>query len=897
MHSYETPKCCSTWFPRGMGVLLLVGLAAGAPAGAEDEPLPGFCKEVLILHHSHFDVGFTHPQPVVWELQKEFIDQALGMLDATAGYPEASRPRWTCEVTEPLLRWVATASPTEKERLARYVRTGRLGISAWQYNTTPLCSAEELARQLYGARRLREQLGAKINTAHVHDVTGLPWTVVDLLLDADVELLVMGINLHLGGTPMPRPMVYRWKGPGGREILVMNGEHYSMFDQWTENHTGDVQKVREGLGKYLRHLESMNYPLDFIYLTATCAPHAYDNSPPNHELPGLVRQWNEKGLQPRLRFVTPEELLARIKKIPRDKLPLMAGDWTDYWNFGAGSSAVETCLTRRAKSDLAALDLLQAFRPSRDRLPGLVQQAWNDVTLYDEHTWGAAGSLNHDAPGTTTQWYFKAQPAHEAFTLAGLALARKLDALADNPDMARKQEGVLIVNPSPWPYKGCVAVPNLWGLPGRRIITQRTTARQAGPVAKDTPLLGPVKVPAFGWINIPLPELKKMKPADTVAAGPDFIESPTHRLTFDAKTGRITGLLDKARQWQAVDNASQWGFFQLVHEKPDPKVEPNRKAFHVRSVVEERFGRTGWKTAWKAEYTSLIDKVECSVEKSAGAATLVIRGQAEGVTNLEQRVTLRGDSPLVELTARFVKQDVRSPESLYFVFPLNLPADWRCHFDTAAIPTELDAEQMPGTCRDWVTVDSYVAMHQGDHGATLYCPDAPLVQAGGFFFGRKQDAIPRNTKPLLAAWALNNYWETNFRSSQPGTFELRYAFGTHGAFDAYEAAQTASHVVNPPRVHPAMRCAERSHASLVQVSGPGVATVSVKPADDGQGIIVRLVNLGRDQAQAELTIPGRALAGAWVCSTQEENRTPLAVQGSTARCPLQPRRLTTVRLK
>ena len=48
-------------------------------------------KEILLLHHSHLDVGYTHTQPIVLELQKEFIDLALKLLDDTKNYPEFSQ--------------------------------------------------------------------------------------------------------------------------------------------------------------------------------------------------------------------------------------------------------------------------------------------------------------------------------------------------------------------------------------------------------------------------------------------------------------------------------------------------------------------------------------------------------------------------------------------------------------------------------------------------------------------------------------------------------------------------------------------------------------------------------------------------------------------------------------
>jgi hypothetical protein len=143
------------------------------------------------------------------------------------------------------------------------------------------------------------------------------------------------------------------------------------------------------------------------------------------------------------------------------------------------------------------------------------------------------------------------------------------------------------------------------------------------------------------------------------------------------------------------------------------------------------------------------------------------------------------------------------PEGVYFVVPLNLAAGWRCHFDTAGLPVELDAEQLPCASRGWVTTESFVAIHAGERGATLFCPDAPMAMAGGFHFGPPQDSIPRHADPLLLAWPMNNYWNTNFAVIQPGKFRCRYGLHTHGRFDPEQARAEAQAFANPIIAHPA----------------------------------------------------------------------------------------------
>jgi hypothetical protein len=96
-------------------------------------------------------------------------------------------------------------------------------------------------------------------------------------------------------------------------------------------------------------------------------------------------------------------------------------------------------------------------------------------------------------------------------------------------------------------------------------------------------------------------------------------------------------------------------------------------------------------------------------------------------------------------------------------------------------------------------------MCDGEHGVALFTPDAPLVQFGGFNFGRDLREIPRQADPLLLAWPLNNYWNTNFAAAQPGRIRLRYALRSFAADEIDRVPSWAAQACRPLQVHPVVR--------------------------------------------------------------------------------------------
>ena len=895
-------------------------------------------KEIWCMMHSHLDIGYTHPQPLLMELQVDYLTQAMELIGRTKDYPEESRYRWTIEANCVLEKWLVTATKEQVAKLKEYIADGSICVTALPMHTTPGCNARELIMALSAKGRIEKELGITIRTAVNHDVNGQPWPLGGLLLDSGVDFYLTGINIHFGGIPFARPALFDWGMADGRKLRTFLGEHYSLFSQFMFSHEHSTARMHEGVTEYVGRLGEMGYPYEFAFLTATNPP-LYDNNSPDYELADVIRQYNEEGHEQKIRIVTADMLRERARKEAVGSVAEYAGDWTDYWNFGSASTARETRVSRLAKQTFAKAEFFECLTKRADGHYESVKEACRDnILLFDEHTWGASQSVTQpDNPETTAQLVHKFNMAYTAADLSGYLLSNRVEALNGNPWQSNALSGITLTNTSGAAQTVELCYPKSYKEACRQLSAIRS--KSYVPYMKQGE-----EMESAGWVNIPpfthmefsfdkIERMQKKLPGveNDFIIGKDYVETPFYRVKFEEENGRILQIHSKELGEDILDAGRGYYLFDPVRETVDRTKNPAKRAtLFPRDVELGNRSISQWNHEWKAKRERAAHPVSgkenacnCgaqemmgdvngenfmgsqenawSLEKGNGSVTFSVALSLKGFTGLRQEITFYAQKPNIRMEVSFKKEAVYEPESLYFVLPLKMGKDWQCSYDTAGEIVKLDEEQLGAVCRDWVTVDGAISVYGGGKTVTLACPDAPLVQVGDFHFGRENRNILREENPLLLAWALNNYWDTNFCANQQGAVTLAYEMNVHGMFDERVFWEDGVHAARPV-VAGALTAKEEAEELDVAESGEldgeeaatldktllsvmnadksKTALLAVYPAPGHDGICVLAKNLRDEPELVTLCVHNFPVGGASIITPCGEERETVKTDGN-----------------
>lgn len=800
---------------------------------------------VYLLPHSHLDIGYTHVQPEVERLQRQVLEKALEICDKTADYPPGARFKLNTECLWAVDSFLRHASPEKQQKFIDAVRAGRVELGALYDNAlTGLCRPEELLRLMQWSVTIGRRCGVKVNSAMISDVPGCTWGLVPAMAQAGVKYLSVGPNqrMRIGHTlTAMEDKPWYWLAPDGREKVLcwVPLEGYAPGPGY--------YNLTEQLPKHLANLEKEGYPYDIVQMRWSYG----DNGLPDASICDTVKQWNATHENSKLIIATTSELFREFERRYGDKIPVLSGDYTPYWEDGAASSARETAANRTSAERLVQAEALCAMLHQQEYPAEKFLEAWRNIVLFDEHSWGAVqyNVTNYDVPFIRDQWKIK-----QAFALDGDSQSRQLlaTALAARGDKLG-MDAVDVFNTSSWSRTDLVLLPKALGAvgdvvtgpDGKAVPSQRLSTGQLAFLVTDlAPLAGRRYTIGPG---------KSTTEGKTRAYG-TTLHAPSVSVQLDAQSGVIASLRSTVADAELCDTKSGVGLNRYYYVLQD-RVKEAQQAGSAKITVKE---------------------------SGPLVSSLLVESSAPGCFQWSREIRVIDGLDRVDIINVIDKKEVREKEGVHLGFAFNVPDGvMRIDIPWAVFRPELD--QLPGSCKQWLTAGRWVDVSNRQYGVTWATADAPNIEVGAI----TADKLDRAENPkmwldklepsqTIYSYVMNNYWITNYRPFQSGPTTFHYSLLPHKQYDAV-TSQRFGIECSQPLVVAEARGDAPSERPFLELDTPDVIVASIKPSEDREALIVRLFGAGGRPARTTLRWGRITPNNIWISNLAEEKVT--AVQG------------------
>ena len=824
---------------------------------------------VYILPHSHHDLGYTDLQAEIEEKQMRNITRGIELARKTSSYPQGARYVWNLEVLWGADLLMRRKSQAEKDELINAVKKGWVSLNgAYANELTGLCRPEELIQLFRYSAELGNQCGVSVDSVMQSDVPGTTWGMVAAMSQAGLRYFSAAPNFFDRiGTFMVewQDKPFWWVSPSGKEKVLV-------WVPWTGYAMSHVMKLLspEWVGKYQGRLDIAKFPYDISHIR--WSGHG-DNAEPDPEICEFVKSWNQEYEWPKFEISSTSTAFSAFEKKYGNQLPEFKGDLTPYWEDGAGSSALETRMSRNAADRLTQAATLSAMLTPGTHRPKEFNEAWRNVLLYSEHTWGAWCSVSDsENPFTTKQWDVKRGFAVNAEKGSGELLGETIRSHATGNDASL----VDVHNAASWPRTEVVVISASLSAAGDRVSddrglpvpSQRLSTGELAFLARD--------VKAFGSARFRLSAEKSHAPEIPVSIKDGILENGVIRVKVDSKTGNLVEMALHGIAGNLVDTRSGEGVneYLFLEGKDISRIQHSGP---VKITVEEQ---------------------------GPLVACLRVESDAPGCKSFVRRLRLVAGADWVELSNTVDKK--RAPlnphpgkggpgdefaqheakESLQFAFPFAVP-DGQIRIDIPLGVMRPEIDQLPGSCKNWLSVGRWVDVANLHQGVTWVTLDAPLMEVGGItatMLGSQKDpkVWREHIEPTqkFFSWAINNHWGTNYRAYQEGVIEFRYALRPHRGYDPAAASRLAIGLSQPLIASSASSAAPSS--SLLQIEPADVLALALKPSDDGNALIVRLFGASGKERKARLSWSTPTPPRLWLSDVSEKRLKPLGREVTVA---------------
>lgn len=836
-------------------------------------------EKIYVVFKTHFDIGFTGwVSDVVQRYRTEMLKDVIDICEKTAPNPANEKYVWTMSAW-PLEQSLEGSSSEDREKALSFVENKQLIWHMLPYTThTEFCGLEEWIRGMYVSKRLSDQLGYMPKDAKMTDVPGHTWSVPSLLVKAGVKILHLGCNP--ASTPPDVPPVFFWEGPDGERLLTF----YS----------------KGSYGTGILPPAEWEHPVWLAMIQTS------DNHGPHD--PAYIQEIKQSleasGLDAELHIGSltdfAEDFLAR-----NPDLPVIRGDMADSWIHGVGTAPREVSRVRELRSRITATESALAFaKLNGDSTVDAVEakkqidKSYEYTLHFGEHTWGMDCKTflfprryekNEFLQDKETERYKQMehswQEQRDYLNIAESALGVATQLISDEG----KPAAYRVYNHLGWKRDARVALPTdqlpadhetlidcetgepvqlhrdeagVWadvkGLPALGYKTLGITASSQEVAAASAESLTPTLVAANGFL------------CGYMTDEEAIIENLYLIIKVSRKTGWIQSIWDKRLKREFVNTDAQYGFGQYeynVYSSQDITAFIKKYAYRFYDWGIHDFGKTGYPEQQKrVSFTTGAPEIRLVQEGSAIRIECFTKGdlmshqEYGNAGEIGWSISMNEDSPYFDMELHLNdKSETPKAESGSFVLPLKLDqAQYRINKMGAVIDPIHDlvpsSSQLLNCCEYFVDVTD----GKSEAGMSIVPLDSPL-----FYIGKNGmwdfEHVYKPEKPELHFNLFNNMWGTNFPQWTGGDLRYRYRFIPHaGNWKEAEIWKQAEMTLSSAVVIPVAESKVATEPQVMDVLPQGLdgaAVTCFKPAEDGEGFILRLREWTGTERELVITLP------------------------------------------
>ncbi len=848
---------------------------------------------IFVVPHTHVDIGYTDYQGKVAETQANTLVEATDLIEKYPDFRFATDGSWN------LQQLLETRSKARRDQILDLIRTDKMGVPADYFNLlTGYASLETLYRSLYYSKSLSREFGLPFDYATTTDVPAYTGAYPSVLASAGIKYWAVGGNQDratvLSHEQWNEKSPFWWEGPDGEKVLFWYSRGYaqigSVFGGNPQN-----EAIYQSLPIFLAPYDNPGYKPDVALIYGAQG----ENTDLHPELATFATNWNQAYAYPKLQYATFTDFFSYVDKNFGAALLTYKGDMGPYWEDGIGSDAYYAAEDRQNQSDALSSEVVSTVslfaNPDAHPPKAELHDAWNDILFFAEHTWGAGGSISQpDSDESVKQLAVKDNFATQArFDLDDIA-NRSMAQLAHKIHVPART--LLVFNSLNWKRDALMETDlnrndELYDLTTQErvpveVLSDKENFVHVRFLARDLPPVG------YRCFQVRAVASSPATPPATQDS--PVVENKYYRITVDPGTGAVQSIFDKELQRELVDLDSTYKFGQYLYVSGgDPKGDGLTRMIHPFQALP----------AAELIIHPSIDGKYLGAEKTPWGYSIKLHSSDVNTPAIDLEIRLYDDQKRIDFDYSLQKSYTTAKEGVYFAFPTAVQSP-QFAYSTQQGWVDPAHDLLKGASLEWFNIQKWMAVHDSSVTVGIVPLDASLASFGDINRGLWPSEFTPKTSTLFS-YAMNNYWHTNYRAGQGGTFTFRYVLTSAKDFDppalsrlGWESmeAPVLDSVINQDKAGNPDEPLPAEGASFLEVNSPNVVLVTWKLAENGKGTILRLQETAGQSADVTVTLPRSKVQSAAICNSVEDHLHDLTVTNNQIHLTFQPHEVLTVQL-